>query len=301
MTAKPRVLVAEDSPTQQIQIVAYLEDHGFEVDLAKNGVLALEKIRVQQPDLVVTDLEMPEMNGLELVTALQREFKKLPVILITARGSEKIAADALRAGAASYVPKQHLETHLAPTLTRTLDVLEASQASERLSQFLAREEADYVFASDTALVPHVIARFQETMSQFGLADENQLMQVSIALDEALVNAIIHGNLEVTSDLRSIDDGKPYYELITKRQEEAPYQTRQVYVSIAADREQCSFVIRDEGPGFNPHSIPDPTDPANLETIGGRGLMLITAFMDEVKHNESGNEIRMMKRKQACAV
>ena len=54
-------------------------------------------------------------------------------------------------------------------------------------------------------------------------------------------------------------------------------------------------MEDEGPGFNPATLPDPNDPANFERIGGRGLTLIRAFMDEVAHNEKGNQITLRKR------
>ena len=56
------------------------------------------------------------------------------------------------------------------------------------------------------------------------------------------------------------------------------------------------MVRDEGPGFDPATLPDPTDPSNLERVGGRGLLLIRTFMDEVRHNESGNEITFVKRR-----
>ncbi len=55
-----------------------------------------------------------------------------------------------------------------------------------------------------------------------------------------------------------------------------------------------FVVRDEGQGFDPALLPDPTDPVNLERVSGRGLLLIQTFMDRVEHNARGNEITMVK-------
>jgi CheY-like chemotaxis protein len=298
MTAIARVLVVEDSPTQQLQIQAYLEESGYEVQLAENGRVALDLVRQSKPDMVVTDLEMPQMNGLELVAALQDEFQKLPVVLITARGSELIAAAALKAGAASYVPKQQLEFDLVPTLGRILAVMQASKANERLSQYISCTESEFMLDNDASLVPFLIARLQEDMSQLGLADENELVQVATALDEALVNAIIHGNLEVSSELRAIEDGQQYGVLIEQRKSEPPFNSRRVYVKVLANREKAVFIIRDEGKGFSPSNIPDPTDPSNLEKVSGRGLLLINAFMDEVSHNDHGNEITLVKNKKS---
>ena len=81
---------------------------------------ALESMQRGMPDVVICDLQMPEMNGLELVEAVTREFPAIPVILMTARGSEEIAAEALRKGAASYVPKSRLADNLYDTVNRIL-------------------------------------------------------------------------------------------------------------------------------------------------------------------------------------
>jgi anti-sigma regulatory factor (Ser/Thr protein kinase) len=57
-----------------------------------------------------------------------------------------------------------------------------------------------------------------------------------------------------------------------------------------------YIIRDEGPGFDPSLLPDPTDQANLKMISGRGLLLIRTFMDEVHHDPTGTQITMIKRR-----
>ena len=67
--------------------------------------------------------------------------------------------------------------------------------------------------------------------------------------------------------------------------------------MQASRSSVEFVIRDEGPGFDLSGLPDPTDPENLAKVSGRGLLLINAFMDEVRHNDQGNEITMVKKKR----
>ena len=294
MDSKACILVVEDSKSQQIFIRAYLEQQGFEVRLADNGNHALRSVRDDPPDMVVTDLQMPEMDGLELVAALQREFQKLPVVLITAKGSEQIAAAALRAGASSYVPKKHLQSDLGPTIARVLAILQAERANMELGECVTRLEVEYEIDKDT-IIPLLIAKIRNDLRPFGFADENELVQIAMALDEAFMNAVVHGNLEVPSHLRSEDDGNPYRLLIEERKTQAPYCDRRVFFHLSADRGGTQMTIRDEGPGFDPSSIADPTDPQNLQNMGGRGLMLINAFMTDVYHNPTGNEITMVKR------
>src|ERR1700676_702922 len=103
-----RALVVDDSPTQALDLRRRLTRGGFHVEMAANGRAALDAGDKHLPDIVLTDLMMPEMDGLELVKQLRRSRPGLPVILLTAEGSEEIAATALRAGAVGYIPKKNL-------------------------------------------------------------------------------------------------------------------------------------------------------------------------------------------------
>ena len=100
------VLVVDDSAVDRRLAGGLLEkESGLTVIYASDGTEALVKLDTENPDLVVTDLQMPKMNGLELVGAIRHQYPLVPVILMTAHGSEEIAIAALEQGAASYVPK----------------------------------------------------------------------------------------------------------------------------------------------------------------------------------------------------
>ena len=123
----PRVLLAEDSPIQARQVQVVLEDRGFDVELAKDGTQALGAIERSPPDIVLTDLEMPEMNGLELVQAVRTRFPSVPVVLMTAHGSEEVAAQALQQGAASYIPKRKVAREVVATLEKIIGAATAER------------------------------------------------------------------------------------------------------------------------------------------------------------------------------
>src|SRR3954468_19783564 len=103
---RSRVLVVEDSPTQAKEMQFLLEEAGFLAESVHNADGALGRIRAVQPDVIVTDLIMAGMSGLDLIEVVRRDYPFVPVVLVTAFGSERVAAQALRAGAASYVPKR---------------------------------------------------------------------------------------------------------------------------------------------------------------------------------------------------
>jgi CheY-like chemotaxis protein len=293
-----KVLVVEDSPTQALQIRLLLQEAGFTVDSAGDGRKALEAMKKDLPDVVLSDVEMPQMNGLELVEAIRKEFPAVPVVIMTALGSEDIAVQALRAGASSYVPKRDLHDNIVSTLEDVLAVALASRSEKQVLDCLEQAEFRFVLDNDAALVSSLIGHLEDTVVRMRHCDRTELMRVGIALHEALANAIQHGNLEVSTELRQDRDEKDFRELLAARRRQPPYCDRRVRVSATLSPKEAVYVVADEGPGFDPSSLPDPTDPSNLERIGGRGLMLIRTFMDHVEFNARGNQITMTKRHRA---
>lgn len=290
------VLVVDDSRVDQELTASLLEEKGHQTVLAGHGKEALEKIGEKAPDLIVTDLQMPEMNGLELVEAVRARYPKIPVVLVTAQGSEEIAAAALRAGASSYVPKRNLGKDLLPTVERVLGISPAAAGEESPLKWLAETAYRFVLDNGCQWLRPLVAHFQEELVRRGFCDDTGLMQLGMALHEALTNAAHHGNLELDSSLRQ-DGIEPYLALMQERCTRPPYCHRKVDVLATFTDKEASFVIRDGGKGFDPATVPDPRDPKNLARLSGRGLMLIRTFMDEVRHNDRGNEVTLIKRKK----
>jgi CheY-like chemotaxis protein len=290
------VLVVDDSRSDRTLVAAFLDECGVRVVFADDGDEALNVIQGQQPDLVLTDMQMPRMNGLELVRMLRVRHPSLPVILMTAHGSEQLAAEALRAGASSYVPKENLARDLADTVRDILAVSRAKQTEAQALDYLVEFGSCFRLGSEIANHEGVIGHLQNGLLQFGLCDEMDLIRVGTALHEALVNAREHGNLELSSELREAEDGN-YHRRVEERAKEFPYRERSVHVRALFTRSEAIIKIRDEGPGFNSKVLPDPTDPENLAKVSGRGLFLIQTFMDQVQFNEQGNEITMIKRRR----
>jgi len=297
-TSRPTVLVVDDSHTECRLAGAIAEKHaGLRAVYAPNGKEALARILEEPPDVVLTDLQMPVMDGLELVTLIRDRFPQIPVILMTAVGSEEIAIQALRSGAASYLPKKNLKLELAEVLHSVLTASKVVKQRLSILACLTERESKFTLTNDPALVPQFIAMLQEDLDAVGLFDATARIRVGVALEEAVLNALYHGNLECSSDLRQQDDSA-YHDLAQRRRREEPYASRRLFVEAKVCSDSASYVIRDEGPGFDPSLLPDPTDPSNLGKASGRGLLLIRTFMDEVSYNSTGNEIRMKKRRTA---
>jgi len=291
----PTVLVVDDAAVDRKLVGGLLaKGHDLQVEFATSGEEALTRLRASQPALVVTDLVMPGMSGLDLVAKVAEQHPEVPVILMTGKGSEETAVKALQAGAASYVPKSVLHQHLLSTVEDVLDMVRERHSQARLMGSLKRGQFQFVLGNDPTLIPTLINHVQSLVTSVGLCDEPSIIRVCIALEEALRNAMFHGNLELTSEQREGDSAE-YQRLIDERSTSEPFSSRRLEVTVEITPTSGRFVIRDQGPGFDPTNLPDPTDPENLEKVSGRGLLLMRTFMDEVTFNKSGNQVTMIKR------
>lgn len=287
------VLVVDDSLVDRRRAGALLErSNDWELFFAENGIAALAIVRERVPDVVVTDLQMPELDGLGLVRTLAREFPLLPVVLMTGQGSETIAVEALEAGAASYVPKRELNL-LPETVERVLTIAGERKQRANLRRCLKSLTGEYELGNEPGMLTSLVAELQAHLQEMGLFSEGDRLRVGVALEEALLNAAYHGNLEVDSELREHDFAL-YYETARQRAKAYPYRDRRVTVHVDLSSKGAKYRIRDQGRGFDPKTLPDPTDPRNLERSSGRGLLLMRTFMDKVEYNSTGNEVTLCK-------
>ena len=149
----PTALVVDDSKMDQQLAGRLLADCAdLTVAYADDGEQALELIRSDAPTLVLTDLQMPNVDGLALVDAVRANHPQIPVILMTAHGSEMLAAEALHRGAAGYVRKQFLAHDLRGQVTRTLALVEQTRHQRKALECLTISTSRFVIDNDTSRI-----------------------------------------------------------------------------------------------------------------------------------------------------
>jgi DNA-binding response OmpR family regulator len=289
------ILVADSINEQRAAIGDAVTAAGHTCVFARTGDDALAAVHSDPPDLVVADAELTGLDGIELTGLLRKQFPTVPVLLVIDIVSKEAVAAGLRAGAAAYLPRQSVAREL-PSVVRELLTVAASQRRRVMFlQRLAAVEYRFDLESDPDLVQNVVSQAELLLAQMELFDEADRMRVGVAVHEAAVNAIVHGNLEVSSDLKA-DGWEVYHGAIANRRQQQPYTVRRVTVVMRAERRrEFSVRIADQGPGFDVAALPDPTDPENILKGCGRGMLMIRSFFDVVEHNAKGNEITMTKR------
>src|SRR5262245_16330170 len=165
------VLVVDDSPMDRHLAGGILQKMAnWRVTFAGNGVEALQMLQREPADLVLTDMLMPEMDGLELVQQVRVQYPLTPVILMTAHGSEDIAIQALKKGAASYVPKKTLARDLGETVDTVMAVAQSGRNQRRIHDSVTHRETHYSLENDTTLIPPLVAGIEDQLLQLKLCE-----------------------------------------------------------------------------------------------------------------------------------
>lgn len=133
---------------------------------------------------------------------------------------------------------------------------------------MSNEAFNVTIPSDTAKGREVQEQIVQSLEAHGFSPRD-VFGVRLALEEAIVNAIKHGN-----------------QMDPEKTVQIQWEVNSTFVRVT---------IKDEGSGFTPEDVPDPTDEENLDKPGGRGIMLMRSFMTNISYNEHGNILIMEKR------
>jgi CheY-like chemotaxis protein len=263
-----------------------LNEPGFTIVTAGDGVQALEKIEEWTIDLILTDLQMPKMDGLELVRKVRKSYPTIPIILTTGQGSEEIAAEALQAGATSYIPKTKLSGMLSSTVKEVLDILNTERSYEELIAHSVGSRFQFELSTNPTLLPQMVDFCLRMLQSLTLLDRIDRLRIVIAVDQALHNALYRGNLEFGSHHRIDSRDFAVSEIVEERVNSEDFADRKIGVLFEIKPSRFGIRIQDDGPGFDTSSVGSWGDPSL------RGIILMNAFMDSVVYNDKGNVVEM---------
>lgn len=303
----PQILLVQpaDAPDRAAALAAQLSTPGgWEVTSATPTALAgLDASIIRSFDLITLELSLATADRGTLLKDLTATPGHAPV-LVTARtdaDADELAA-ALAAGAAGLAVCGGNARKVLECAARVLGDVGNDATRRRLLGCMTQSRCVFEIGCDPDLLPALVTRLQNSVAMFCVCDSTERARIGVAVEEALSNAMYHGNLELDSKLREhgVED---YYALAAKRRTLVPYRSRTVCVTEMLTQDEMRITIRDQGPGFDTSKLTatadEPDDDAEFVMPSGRGFMLMQAFMDEVSYNEAGNEVTLVKRRAAA--
>ena len=256
-----KILIVDDYDDLSTALTAEFSQSGHLVKTVETRDEAVELIEKENFDLIITDLDGEHLRGKNTADAAC-----LPEPAADSRSQIK----AFKICVSGYETDEFNEAEIKQFVETTLNY-KIKFVDGKKSVLSRHEKIEFEIPSFISLMHCILDYLMKRIEKSGIIKlENS--NLFVALDEAFVNAVKHGNkfdakklVRITAD---VSDG------------------------------EARFTVEDQGEGFDVNSIPDPLDPDNLFKTSGRGVLIIHNVMDEVKYNERGNRIEMVKKSDA---
>lgn len=259
-----QILIIDDHDDLASALKDAFEKNGHQVKTTESRKDALCLDDIEKFDLVITDLDgenlicEPNQNGNS--TACLPHISSASLNLDEPIKAFKFCATNFKR---DEFDENELKSFVETTLNYKIQFVDKTEVIKNL-----HEKIEFELPSAISTMHAVLDYLMKRVEKLGVINPEQ-SNLFIALDEAFVNAVKHGN--------KFDSNK--------------------LVRITADisAKEARFTVEDEGEGFDVNAIPDPLDPTNLFKTSGRGVLFIYNIMDEVKYNERGNRLTMVKK------
>jgi serine/threonine-protein kinase RsbW len=259
-----KILIIDDNDDLASALDEKFSELGHQVRIIETRREALAAPEMEDFDLVITDLDDSE----KLIAPIKQNgnggAECLPETETTQTAENvkafKICATNFRRDAFN---EDELKTLVEIVLNYKTKFVDQTETVQNL-----HESIEFELPSAISPMHAVLDYLMKRVEKVGVV-RSENSNLFIALDEAFVNAVKHGN--------KFDAGK------------------NIKITAEVSTKEARFTIEDEGEGFDVTAIPDPCDPENLFKTSGRGVLFIYNIMDEVKYNERGNRLTMIKK------
>ncbi len=261
------ILVVDDEDILRNTLKRALNRDEMTVTTASSAKEGLELLKTTAFDLIITDVKMPEMDGLKFLRKVKAKDSELPVIVLTGFATVEMTKDALQHGAFNFITKPFDVENILSIVKKGLDLKKKIVTNREIAAF-TKSAFDIEIPSRSDLLGGVIFYILEQLKLMDFSHQVIASDILMTLDESLTNANKHGN---KGDAQ-----------------------KKIFIHTQIDSEKMEITIRDEGDGFSPDKLVDPLSSEGIERNCGRGVFLMKGYMDEVKFNDKGNEVNMVK-------
>jgi DNA-binding response OmpR family regulator len=289
-----RILLVEDEEVNLRLLEGMLTHLGHKLILARSGKEAIKKFHKYKPEIVLLDILMPRISGIEVLKEIRTHDTGTIVVMVTASNKEEHAIESLRLGANNYLKKPVNYDDLIPLIHKYNSAIKKKTMERQILNRMVSKKLTMEIENDLKLIAKV-AQFlaNETATIFS---EDEIVSVNIALLELLVNAFEHGNLGITyTDKSKAITEKRLDLLYQERLADPAYAKRKIHIEFTLEKDFCEWIIEDEGEGFDA-SIYSELSTDSRESEHGRGIFISKFHLNELQYLDHGRKVRALKRK-----
>lgn len=298
MSETPRLLIVDDSPQLVESLSSVLQLHDYQVDTAFSGQEALQKIHLQNYGVLICDIEMPGLSGLQLLERLRNLEADLDVILMTGYLEPQYFIKAIQLGAADFISKPIETQHLLKSLQKVLAKRSSRESLERFMRDLDTADVSLVIDPGKFSLAGISSVFNLFFKQNMTLHPDVYNDMLVCLDEMIYNAYIHGTLGLDQEQRKFDNHR-LQEIISHKLSLPENASKRIRLSLSVNHmdNYISIEVTDDGNGFDYQSwLAKLAEEPKLNLDGhGRGLAMLYHLSDGLDFSLGGRRVQVNRK------
>ncbi len=288
---KGKILIIDDN----YELLDYLKDffmiYHYETLQSETGMQGIANFKRFSPDIVLTDIRLPDINGDEVVKKIKEINSSVPIIIMTAYSDQNIITEAMKNGAVDLIKKPFKSKDLKALITKIETFYKKNKIAHN-KNIIQWQKIHYRLSNDINLVPNIT---NDIFNKIDYMDDNSSFLI-LGLQEIIINAIEHGNLEINyqEKQRLLNSKNLYDNLLRERAKDKRFCNRYIDIKVFSTPDYLEIEIKDQGKGFDLSSIPNPKIVDNFFKESGKGILLAMKIFDKIKYNKKGNGVILYK-------
>ena len=289
---KKILIIDDEHPVREVLKTA-LTEKGYAVVEAADGTQGIQVFKDSLPEIVLTDVQMPGLSGIEVTKKIKEIKADVDVIIMTGYGTEELVVEALRSGASNYIKKPVSFNELFNIIDNLILKRETRRRFKVNKDIVVSEKKTMLVNNDILKVWGIVNQVLFNIPSY--INESVVEGLKLGLYEILVNAIEHGNLGITSDEKEeAINNNTYSALFKKRLSEAEENSMKVNIQSLIENEKLTIEVNDQGNGFDFKKQSTFSDPEMILAVHGRGILLASLYYDKLEYKGSGNHAILEK-------
>ncbi len=288
-----KVLIVEDDPASMNFLEIILNKENLDYRTAIDGEEGLKVFKEYEPHIILSDINMQNMSGIELLAVVKKQKPQTIMIMLTAFNSEEYVIESMRHGANNYLKKPILRDNITGLLRKYIVLIQSRSINKKVYDFVQQHSFTMKIGNNLDLIPNVVNYLISQIEP--LFKEDDSMGVHLGLNEIITNAVEHGNLNISYTEKTNALKNNYFDkLVKERCVSSENANKKVTIDYSYQDGYCEWIISDCGKGFNPNSIPNPIIGIGSELLHGRGIFISRFQFDELEYLDKGNVVRLRK-------
>ncbi len=273
---------------------------GYTVKMISREKRAFESLNFDLPEVVIINCADPNISYRNLIEEAQKDswlhsFGIIGLYNGEDQDEQNIAKEFLDLNLLAMLDLPRIRSHLFKSISIILENRQLVFQRELASRLADRSSGSFVIENDPLAVPIYAGIASTNLVQRGYLKPEKKMYLQLALSELIINGIEHGNCNVGYEEKTekMESGQSVVDIIFEKCKDPEIDRRRVHFSWESEHNKSTFVIRDEGEGFDVSAVREQTDNQDPLSSHGRGISMAETLTDELRYNERGNEATLV--------